>query len=187
MKTIMKTIKLFMYAILVLGFLSCTGEDGEDGLDGAQGEQGIEGEDGNANVIASDWITPEFDPAISVSALATIDAPEITEEVLSSSAILVYTQSFAGQIIALPINNDFFEFSYISNINSPNLLTINATSVSGSDTTWSSLIVGTRYVIIPPTNNSGRSLSSPESILNNLREEGVDITNYDEVATYFNL
>ncbi|WP_422373755.1 hypothetical protein [Flagellimonas sp.] len=89
-----------LYAIIGLSVLltSCSPEDGKDGLDGMDGAQGPAGQDGNANVIASNWQTIQWDDnATPSSGTMTIEVKDIDlEEFIATGGVtMVY---FRGNI-----------------------------------------------------------------------------------------
>lgn len=101
------------------GPIGLQGPQGQQGMEGTQGPQGPQGEIGTANVIYSDWITvQETDWSPSTGTVtrktAILIAPEITQEHLDTSAILVYVQKVFGtepnSIALLPMDDNEFEF-----------------------------------------------------------------------------
>lgn len=81
------------------------GPQGPEGQPGAQGPEGPGGADGNANVIVSEWkaSTMQKDTIIDATELrvTTVAAPELTDEVIQKSAILVYID-YGGGMYPLP-------------------------------------------------------------------------------------
>lgn len=185
----LQTTLMLLFIVTAVAFTSC---DTEDGMDGAQGEQGIagqdgqDGQDGNANVIFSDWIPTEF--SSNPDSLSTFDVvdPQITEDLVNTAAILAYG-GIAGSnaIIVIPYTffNESYYFAFLEGSNSIRFV---GASVDGSPEVFDQ-IDAVRYVIIPPVEGSGRTTSNPESIVQHLRDQGVDINNYEEVAAYYNL
>lgn len=97
----MKITKLIaVFNIAILTFEACSGDDGIDGIDGSQGPAG---QNGNANVIVSEWksATGPKDTIIDNTQIkvATIAAPELTENIIENSAIMVYLDYNAGLFI----------------------------------------------------------------------------------------
>ena len=111
--------------------------------------------------------------------------PQITEEVVNTAAILIYGKLSSPVVIAIPFvfGNETYLYSLFDE---SNLISFIGASVDGSPEIFN-LITAVRYVIIPPGEDSGRAASSPDTILKNLRAQGVDINNYDEVAAYYKL
>ena len=186
----MKTIKIFTYAFLAifLTLASCSGEDGEDGMDGINGEQGIpgeDGEDGNANVIASPWLPVEFSTTASTFTFFDIEDPRITQEVADGAAIYAYGRSSAVGSIPFVFSNRSYYFAVFPDINQFRFI---ATSVDGATPFIFNDISEVRYVIIPSSETSGRSMDDRATALKaTLKEKGIDVNNYDEVAAYYNL
>lgn len=85
------------------------GPQGPEGQQGSQGPEGQPGADGNANVIVSEWknsTTPKDTIIDGTSTkVATVLAPELTDEVIQKSAILVYLD-FGGGIFPLPYTSN---------------------------------------------------------------------------------
>src|SRR5690606_6562177 len=114
-----KTMKTFfrycLIALVAIAMTACSPEDGKMGPAGPQGEQGLPGEDGNANVIASDWmdIVWNFQNEATFKAMH-IDAAQITEEFIENGGtILMYLKQKDGNnyaVAPLPytIGNDQF-------------------------------------------------------------------------------
>lgn len=72
------------------------GEQGVAGQDGANGTQGEQGETGTANVIYSDWFNTELSNSIANSSASfTVDAPDISPDLLNFGTILVYGRRIA--------------------------------------------------------------------------------------------
>ncbi|GAB4507339.1 MAG: hypothetical protein Tsb004_01510 [Allomuricauda sp.] len=123
--TTLNFLKMGLYAIIGLSITltSCSGEDGEDGLDGMdgigkQGPQGPAGEDGNANVIASDWQTIQWDEAIPTAGTMILEVPELdlAEFVETGGVVMVYFKlpsgedSFATFALPFMFNNATYSF-----------------------------------------------------------------------------
>lgn len=196
MKRLQTTLVYFLIVTSV-AFTSC---DAEDGMDGAQGEQGIagqdgmdgqDGQDGNANVtgVTVDPF-PSWTEGFYLGQQANfveIDESLLSTEVVDDALVLVYFQLFGNNIwypmtYAFPFDNgtdEILTYTY-----EPDLITIYALSSTGPLNAGISKV---RYFIIPTSDAAGRSMSSREATLEELRRNGVDINNYYEVANYFNL
>ena len=197
----METLKKLIYFSIVTSlalFISCDGEDGMDGLNGEQGIQGIQGEpgqdgedgaDGNANVMSV--VVDPFPSWTSGTFLGQeanfVEIPELllTEDVLDNTLVLVYFQLFGDNIwypmtYAFPFdsgNDEVITFTY-----EPELITIYALSSTGP---LNASISKINYFMIP-ANEGAESATSREIVLGNLKNAGVDINNYSEVARHFN-
>ncbi|MEO7978658.1 hypothetical protein [Flavobacterium sp.] len=97
---IFKTI--FSILLVAISTISCSSDDGTDGIDGIDGQTGATG---TANVIYSAWITA---PAAAAETLdntsgmsTSINAPELSEDILAKGTILVYV-SFGSGTFSLP-------------------------------------------------------------------------------------
>jgi hypothetical protein len=103
MKTAIKFCSTLSCLILAFGLSNCskqgpTGATGATGATGPQGPQGPKGDTGTANVIYSKW-----DSSFSgVSAIWTV--PAITQGILDSGTVLVYTDQ-NGYVYPLPYDN----------------------------------------------------------------------------------
>ncbi len=106
-----------MILLLFLGLgtilISCSGEDGKDGING---EMGPAGQDGNANVIASEWMPFVWDHTDGVD-YAWMDIPVegIMDFVESGGIVMLYLRNDlnGSSVKALPIySSDSYYFSY---------------------------------------------------------------------------
>lgn len=121
-----KTVKIMSYVVMLFALMitSCS-KDGAEGPQGPQGDQGSEGpagpigDTGTANVIYSDWITvqeSEWSPNSGIVSRKTaiLNAPEINQKHMDTSAILVYVKKTFGtspnSIALLPMDDNEFEF-----------------------------------------------------------------------------
>ena len=105
--------KLAFYLLmgLTITLTSCSGKDGADGesIKGDQGEQGPAGEDGNANVIASDWMQIQWSQdAIPSEGNMYLDVPEVNlaEFVETGGLVMMYlklTTAESTVTYALPL------------------------------------------------------------------------------------
>lgn len=97
---IFKTI--FALLLLALFTISCSSDDGTDGINGVDGKQGVAG---TANVIYSAWLTAPTAAAETVDGTSgmstTLNAPELTDDILSKGTVLVYV-SFGSGTFSLP-------------------------------------------------------------------------------------
>lgn len=97
---IFKTI--FTLLLVALFTISCSSDDGTDGANGVDGKQGVAG---TANVIYSAWLTAPVAVAETVDGTSgmstTLNAPELTDDILSKGTVLVYV-SFGSGTFSLP-------------------------------------------------------------------------------------
>ena len=97
----------FLFVGLSITLTSCSGKDGDDGIDGIdgingeQGPQGPAGEDGNANVIASDWIPIQWDNSPGLfEATMDIGVSEVNlnELIETGGVVMVFFRAKAEEI-----------------------------------------------------------------------------------------
>lgn len=85
------------------------GPQGPEGQPGAQGPEGPGGADGNANVIVSEWKLSHTSKDTIIDGtdlrIATVDAPELTQNIINKAAVMVY-MNFG--------NNGYFVLPYTS-------------------------------------------------------------------------
>ena len=174
--------KLTIIAMSLLVILGSCAKDGEDGKDGAPGTPGISGEngkDGNANVVSvtktvssSNWQEAGTAGEAEYQYFAEISVPEITESINETGMIMVYEQRGGGNF-ALPMTitddgySKYIDYAYgvgevLIVVKDSDLETI----PPSGDITY-------RIIII-----EGNTVS---------RNADVDFTDYNEVATVFNL
>jgi len=99
----MKIIKTIFTLLLVSIFtISCSSDDGTDGINGVDGKQGAAG---TANVIYSAWLNAPTAAAETVDGTygmsTSINAPELSADILSKGTILVYV-SFGSGTFSVP-------------------------------------------------------------------------------------
>jgi len=208
MKTKFFSLQSVFFILIIFGLVACKGEigppgadgidgidgidgvdgvDGENGNDGVDGEDGEDGEDGNANIISSDWFVPAWEADVLYSVnnqSATIDIPELTQEVFDSGVVLAYWKNNAGHVWPLPtklMSSDYW-FAFLVHVGDIYLYYYNSTVTNPPVPHESNEF---RYVIIPPA--SSKSTNSNELILKELKDAGVDINNYYEVMDYYGL
>jgi len=181
MKT--KKLKLIYFFLFVIfaGFISCKGDVGP------AGPAGSDGIDGNANVIASTWITPEWSASDTTTAEFIYNDTEITAEILNNGVVLSYVDWYGdlSQIHSLPLTYVYSGYD----------VNYNVTSSVGHIRWWFITLLTSytppetlrfRYIIIPSTSVS-KSTNSQQEILYNLDRAGVDVKNYYQVMNYFGL
>ena len=173
-----------------------TGEAGPTGPAGSQGEQGPAGEDGNANVWASEWIPIEWsNPLPSYASMRHYDN-RLSRDINNSSAVIIYGREIrdAGSgrirhnIFPLPheINDQkyFYEFQEQPAVENKYVLYLRAESTDGTAQTFD-YFDEIQYIVIPQNDMTGKSDTT--SILESLKNAGVDTTDYYSVAEYFRI
>jgi hypothetical protein len=139
-------------------------KEGPPGKDGYNGYDGYDGEDGNANVIYSDWYTPEvwsFDDE-SKDWYFQVISPSINEDIVESGVIMAYMSVpgdvYDGAVRPLPAyaigaNWDFLIPGY-GKIE----FTTDALNMPGSDNYFF------RFILIPSSNPALKSALKSQSI-----------------------
>lgn len=122
----MKNQVLFLMLLGLTALLSCKGEQGDPGPAGVAGTNGVDGTngaDGNANIKnyattinSTDWV------GSNLTRKATISVPNITQEILNTGLIMVYTQdAFSSQWYATPFSvainaNTTWSYHYVADV-----------------------------------------------------------------------
>ena len=158
------------------------GQDGADGEDGQDGQDGADGEDGNANVATYIFNVPnDFGSSF------RIDFPELTQSVLENDAILTYLRRSDTNIGTTYFPIPGISIAYLIELELS--LGVAATyfydrrtgdSLAPPDGVFDVI----KFVIIS-TNSTTSGKSSKESILQELKDAGVDVNDYQQVAEYF--
>ncbi|MFN3138873.1 MAG: hypothetical protein ACE37L_14370 [Allomuricauda sp.] len=177
--TTLSFLKMGLYAIMGLSVLltSCSPEDGKDGIDGIDGKDGAQGpagQDGNANVIASDWQTIQWDEG-SLPNFGTmlIDVKDIDLEefIATGGVVMVYLrfrqEGVFDEIVPLPFTDaeTYFYFSIFSNESVSGVL-LRATNPNDSIFVYEDTETFTvRYVLVPANVSEANELN-----LNNYKE-----------------
>lgn len=108
--------KIAFYLLLIIGLISCKGEDGRDGLNGINGIDGVDGKDGQdgkdgagANLVTKkitinqqDWILLGESNELGSYYYATVKVPELTEKVMNNGIKLAYIEPYDGVHIGIP-------------------------------------------------------------------------------------
>jgi hypothetical protein len=102
----MKILKpIFAILLIAISTISCSSDDGVDGTNGVDGQAGAPGATGTANVIYSAWLTAPTAVAETIDGTSgmstTINAPQLSEDILAKGTILVYV-SFGSGTYTLP-------------------------------------------------------------------------------------
>ncbi|WP_452227989.1 MULTISPECIES: hypothetical protein [unclassified Lacinutrix] len=195
MKTLKTTIsksKYFLLALLVAFSFSCDPEDGEDGAIGAigpagtNGTNGTNGEDGNANVE-----TYTFDISALTGATININTPQLTQDVLDNDGILVYIQrssnyypipgtSFSDEIKTILIDSavelTFYDRMTGASVSIP----------ANRYTLLKMVIIESNSTTAGKTSVTGET-STKQQAYNELKQAGVDITDYYAVCDYYGM
>lgn len=174
----MKTFKtIFTLFLIAVSTISCSGDDGLAGTDG------VDGAPGSANVIYSAWITAPTAAAETVDGTygvsTTINAPELSNDILSKGTILVY-MSFGTGVYTLPYTSTAGTFvntiTAISSLQKIKLFRFkhanDGTTVGLPTTlTW-------RYILIP----GGKAATTSKTAKLDYAK-----MSYEEICTQFNI
>jgi hypothetical protein len=176
----MKTLKT-IFAILSIALLtvSCSSDDGKDGIDG---EPGATGATGTANVIYSAWITAPTAAVETVDGTSgmstTINAPELTEDILSKGTVLVYV-SFGTGTFTLPYTSTAGGFvNTITAISTSKKIKLFRFRHDGGGTVNLPTTLSWRYILIP----GGVAAKTSKSAKPDYAK-----MSYEEVCAHFNI
>ncbi|MFC4218716.1 hypothetical protein [Flagellimonas marina] len=170
----MKKLRLSKVVFLISGLMllaACS--DGEDGAVGPQGEQGIQGEpgeDGNANVRSYLFEDQSF-----TAGEVPFNVPAVTQDILDYGVVLAYLR---------PLNaNLWFGIPYYYQTSSLTVYAISPGTVTLSST-FDVTSYDFRFVVIQGTDGSASKAISVEQ---ELKQAGVDISDFYQVADYYRL
>lgn len=185
-----KQLKIFTLILIGLALLfGCEGPEGPQGPQGPQGDQGPQGPEGpqgppgTANVIYSDWITPEdnmweanndfFGDFIR---FYDINAPELSQEIIDQGVIKVYADVQGDDFIyPLPLDGASLINAYRFAVEPQNIRVYYYNQNDPTGDPGDSLVERMRYVIIP-----GGTAAK-------IKNEMPDLNNYSEVVEYFGI
>ncbi len=141
---------IFTIFLLAISTISCSGDDGTDGVNGADGAPGAAG---TANVIYSAWLTAPAAAAETIDGTAgmstTINAPELSTDILSKGTILVYV-SFGSGTYTLPYTSTAGGFANtITAISNPQKIKLFRFRHDGGGTVNLPTTLSWRYILIP--------------------------------------
>ena len=172
-------LKLVVLALCTILVLSCSGEDGEDGVPGLQGIEGpagadgADGVDGNANVVSV------FIPEVAITVgRNTIMIPELTEDIFNNGYVIGY--------VTVSGNTNVWET--IPVIVGAGDVALDITQIRVGelflDSTFDQ-VLDFRFILVAGTSSTGKT--SILSIRSELKNAGVDISDYEAVMNYFRL
>lgn len=182
MKNSMKFNLISAIGIGLLFIISGCNKEGDPGPQGPQGDQGIQGEqgekgdDGTANVMYSDWLTPDWNEADTPDYKAhDIEIEELGGGFLDHGVIYIYMRVTIGSDVVtapLPFEEGPLReyFGIIGSDIARIILTTTDTELPDFFTTQE-----LRYVLIPGGVNIGSRQNLP------------DFNNYEEVAEFYSI
>lgn len=144
----LKTLATILLAAFVI--ISCSSDDGKDGKDGADGTNGLPG---TANVIYSAWLTAPAAVAETIDGTAgmstSLNAPELSTDILSKGTILVYMTFGAGTYIIPYTSLAGGTANTITAISTVQKIKLFRFTHSGSGTVGLPTTLSWRYILIP--------------------------------------
>ncbi|KRD63159.1 hypothetical protein ASE40_05105 [Flavobacterium sp. Root935] len=169
---------IFTIFLLAISTISCSGDDGTDGVNGADGAPGAAG---TANVIYSAWLTAPAAAAETIDGTSgmstTINAPELSADILSKGTILVYV-SFGSGTYTVPYTSTAGGFvntiTAISNLQKIKLFRFRH---DGGGTVNLPTTLNWRYILIP----GGVAATAKTAKLDYSK------MSYEEVCAHFNI
>ncbi|RKR09858.1 hypothetical protein C8C83_1519 [Flavobacterium sp. 90] len=179
----MKITKTIFAILLVAIFTtSCSSDDGTNGIDGAVGQTGPAGATGTANVIYSAWLTAPTAAAETVDGTSgmstTINAPELSDDILSKGSILVYVSYGAGTFTLPYTSLAGGTVNTITAISTLKKIKLFRFTHSGVGTVGLPTTLSWRYILIP---GGVAAATSKEAKLDYSK------MSYEEVCAHFNI
>lgn len=198
MKTTLKFMILSLMAIAFLTTSSCAkdGEDGaigpqgiqgEQGTSGASGSEGLAGENGNANVIATNWVSLNFTASWDGNGEASFEILDenITQEVIDSYALLGYVKFSSSDTSASSIPfvslGQQYEINHAMLVGKYKVHALVNDMVARPEPPTNHEV---RYILIAPSNLTGKRNTTT---LEKMQKDGIDPNNYQEVMDYLGL
>lgn len=171
---IFKTI--FTLLLLALFTISCSSDDGTDGVDGQPGATGT------ANVIYSAWAAAPTAVAETIDGTSgmstTINAPQLTDDILSKGTILVYV-SFGTGTFSLPYTSTAGGFANtITAISTLKKIKLFRFRHDGGGTVNLPTTLTWRYILIP----GGAAAATAKAAKTDYSK-----MSYEEVCAHFNI
>ena len=177
-----------------------TGIKGVAGADGTDGINGVNGVDGNANVISIRFQSPEWhSSSLDWLGLAYLDVPQITNDDINFSLILTYVSFNNQTYIPLPVDDRFIN-GIGDGFSLENNMSAGSSQIRFKKTVFEPLpsplpsIDFVKIIIIKPSetvtvvgNTSGKGLSAKQTILETLKNAGVDVEDYFAVCKHYGI
>lgn len=176
MKNLKTILTLFSIAIFTV---SCSSDDGADGTNGTNG---VDGKPGTANVIYSAWLTAPTAVAETVDGTSgmstTINAPELSEDILSKGTVLVYV-SFGSGTYTLPYTSTAGGFANtITAISTLKKIKLFRFRHDAGGTVNLPTTLSWRYILIP----GGVAAATSKAVKTDYSK-----MSYEEVCAHFNI
>jgi hypothetical protein len=176
---------IFTILLVAISTISCSSDDGTDGINGVDGQPGATGATGatgTANVIYSAWITAPTAAAETIDGTSgmstTINAPQLSEDILAKGTILVY-MSYGTGTFTLPYTSlAGGTANTITAISTAKKIKLFRFTHSGAGTVGLPTTLSWRYILIP----GGVAAATAKTA-------NVDYSkmSYEEVCAHFNI
>ncbi len=182
----MKALRVILL-LAIVGFAGCSkdgepgpqGPKGDQGEQGTQGEQGLQGEPGTANVMYSEWITPEWYES-SANYLIWYQTDEnMTEDIVDKGMVHIYykdnTYNHVRTLTNPPADVSFTVILRKYTSSSEYTIYLGAYSADASDLETLETNYKFRYVLVPG------------AVLTGGRKADLDYENYEAVKAHFGI
>lgn len=134
------------------------GDKGDPGEKGDKGDPGEKGDPGTANILYSEWASATFSSSGGVYR-ATLDAPEITQEVLNKGEVVVYEKVSFLAFPPNPVPDPVYQKLPYTNNLGWTMVTFQVGKIEISSDHEPFALSTYRYVIIPGSTRASASRS----------------------------
>jgi len=194
----MKNVKFITYTVfimlLTIAISSCKGDDGPAGADGVDGADGANGADGAANVTSVELMATDITWTVGTyigvpSNVFTLTVAELNQDIIDHGMVLGFSHLVGGGYNVwgpMPFDYDggagtlYIAYTYVLNE-----LTLYAYSSAGTVWDPNPIFPEYRFLLIPD-NTIGKT-ASKESILEELKNAGIDANDYYDVRDYYGI
>ena len=172
-------LSVFLGSMMIVACEGPQGPQGPEGPQGPQGDQGPQGEEGTANVIYSDWMTPDtWEPAELFGDSVRhgdIIADDLTQDIVDNGEVEVYGDFYGSDFIyKLPVDPSMAGITFtLSYKFKPDTLRLEFFDPDNPNTDPGSLPSSNkfRYVLIPGGQSAGSSANNAGDILKEISYE----------------
>ncbi|WP_400072439.1 hypothetical protein [Zobellia russellii] len=196
MRKLFCSTKIVLVTFFTISLLACTGEDGEDGAigpigpagaNGTDGINGADGVDGNANVQ-----TYLFDISNETGPNFAVDVPQLTQDVIDNDLVVGYLKTLEGTYIPIPapryldsgFGSNFMDVGVEIALGRFWVYLYQPGSNAGATVTAGNM---TKLKVLIVESNSTTGKSGDSDLRKQLKEDGLDLNDYDAVMDYFSL
>lgn len=188
MKNVTLKFKYLAGLFLIVGLFACEGPSGDDGIDGVDG---VDGTNGNANVTTVSLLLADITWTEGLylgrtTNVFNLTESAVTQDVIDHGTVLGYAFTLS-RWWALPFsweNSTGTSTDYVLHSYALNTISLYAYDTAG--VLNPNALSEYRFLIITD-NTVTKSTSLKAPILDKLKNAGVDVNNYYEVADYFGL